>query len=85
MTDVGGVADLAGLAVADDVDSGGDLLRDHILDTTPHGGIELGLVVRFAAILGEEEIDDLLRPRQAAHVRGQDPFRTPLHLRSPGI
>jgi hypothetical protein len=44
VTDVGGVADLAGLAIAHDVDTGLLLQADNVFDAALHGGIEtLGL------------------------------------------
>ena len=46
--DISGVADLARLAVADDVDACGDLLRDGRGDAGCDGGIEGGRVVRLA-------------------------------------
>ena len=59
--DVGGVADLARLAVADDVDAGGDLLRDGVGDAGRDGGIEGRRVVRLAVVFFVEQLDDLAR------------------------
>src|SRR4051812_16380982 len=79
MTDVRRIADLAGLAVADDVDADFRLLRDDIVDARLHRRIECRLVVRLTTVLGEEKIDDFLRPRQAAHVRRENPICARFH------
>jgi len=66
------VADLAHLAVGDDVDAGVDLMLDAVLDRRPDDALVLVTVDHLAAILGEDLVDDVLRARQAADVRGED-------------
>ena len=75
MPDVGGIADLAHLAVAHHVEPG-VLLESHDLphallqDIVEKNGIDL-----VAAILREQQIDELLRSWKAADVRGEDAIR----------
>ena len=71
MAHVGRVADLAHLAVADEVDPGIDLVRDSVGDRRAHDALELGVVDRAAVVLSEHDVDDLLGPREAADVCGQ--------------
>jgi hypothetical protein len=67
--DMDGVVGAALLAVVDDVDAGGLLLRDHIGDRLADGGIERG-----AASLSREQLfDHLGGARQAAGVGGENP------------
>ena len=70
---------MLGLAVADDVDADLRLPGDHVLDAALHRRVERACVVRLAAILREQEIDHFLRPRQAAHVRRQNPICAHFH------
>ena len=77
--DVGGVADLARLAVADDVDARGDLLGDGVGDAGRDGGVESGAVVRLAAVFLVEQLDDLGAARQAADVGREDPLGAEFH------
>ena len=68
--DMDGVVGAALLAVVDDVDAGGLLLRDHIGDRLVDGGVERA---RSAALLsGQQLLDHLGRPRQAAGVGGEN-------------
>jgi hypothetical protein len=53
VADIGGVADLAHLPVADYVHTGGALPGDGVVHRLAHGGVKCGLVVLFAAILRE--------------------------------
>ena len=82
--DVGGVADLAGLAVADDVDADGDLVGDDLGDRPGDLAIEFGMIVRLLLVLLHQQIDQRLRPRQAADVGRQDAVRAELHGLPPG-
>ena len=77
--DVGRVADLAGLAVADDVEPDIGLALDNIRNRAPHHAIELGLVIGFAAVLAEQQRDRVVRPRQAADVGGENSIGTVFH------
>ena len=71
--DVGGVADLAHLAVADHVDAGRDLLLHDCLDGIGDDRAAAGGVVRDLAVLAREQhIGDRLRARQAADMRGEN-------------
>ena len=72
VADVRGVADLAHLAVADDVDAGVDLVSHAVSHGRIQQAVVLGAVDLLAAVLGEHELDQLGRPRQAADVGGQD-------------
>ena len=74
VADVRGIADLAHLAVAHDIDPRRALSGNHIADGRPHGLVERVFVAQRAPILREEDIDDALRPGQAADVRGEDPI-----------
>ena len=72
VADVGGVGRLAHLAVADHVDTGGDLFGDHLLDRLRARGLKRRRIDGFAVFALENEIDQRLRPRQAAGVGGDD-------------
>jgi hypothetical protein len=65
------VANLAHLAVADEVDPGIDLVRDSVGDRCAHDALELGVVDRAAVVLSEHDVDDLLGPREATDMCGQ--------------
>ena len=73
MTDVGGVADLARLAVADDVDASVDLPLHGVVHAALYSFVERGRIDHFIAILREQQVEDLVRSRQAPDVRGEDP------------
>ena len=79
VADVGGVADLAGFAVADDVDAALFLLLHGLADRAAHRFLEFRFVDWFAAVLREKQIDDVLRAGQAADVRGQNAVRARFH------
>ena len=72
MADVSGVADLAHLAVADDVEPCVFLQPDDLVHALLQHVIEQSRVVLVTAILGEQQIDDLPRSRKAADVCGED-------------
>ena len=73
VADVGGVADLAHLPVAHNVDSGVDLVTHAIAHRRGDQLVVAAAIHGLAAVFGEYDVDDLLRPRQAANVGGQDP------------
>ena len=77
--DVRRVADLARLAVADDVDAGRDLLRTASSTPAAIGGVERRAVVRLAAVFLVKQLHDLAAARQAANVRRQDPLGAESH------
>jgi len=77
--DVGGVGRLAHLAVADHVDSGGDLPRDDLLHRLGGFRLERRCIGRAALLAGEDEVDERLWPRQAAGVGGEDAVFAGLH------
>ena len=76
---VGRVADLAHLAIADDIHAGVHLAEGHFADGAGHHGVEFGLVVILPAVLGEELVDDVLGARHAADVGGEDALAALLH------
>jgi hypothetical protein len=82
VADVRGVADLAHLAVVDDVYSALHLPVDHLLYGTAHGAIEGRLIEGLITVLRKQQIHDRLRPRQAARVRRQNPIGIPVHSMS---
>ena len=67
--DIGGVADLARLAVADDIDTGRKLTCHDFIHTGAHGGIETGDVERLTRFLLLQPPDHIRAARQAAHMR----------------
>ena len=88
VADVCGVADLARLAVADDVHADFRLMIHGGGDGAAHHLVELRLVNRFAAVLREQQIHHFLGARQAAYVRRQEFDRCSASsgpLRSAGI
>ena len=72
VADEGGVADLAHLAVGDDVDARIDLVLDAVADRLADDALVLLAVDLLALVLGEDLVDDRLRARQAADMRGED-------------
>ena len=72
VTDVGCVADLAHLAVAHEVDASLDLVADALPDCVADGAVVGVPVDGLSLVLGENVLDDGLRSRQAADVRGQN-------------
>ena len=79
----GPVAALAELAVADDVDAGLDLLAHDLLDRGFQAGLVSGLVVGLAGLDELEELDELGRPDQAAHMSGKDTVGAAGHAKPP--
>ena len=69
--DVGGVARLRHLAVVDDVDAGLDLLADDLGHRRADRARRAPRLDRHAFLLGEHHADEVLRPRQAAGMRGE--------------
>ena len=85
VADVGRIRRLAHLAVADDVDAGRRLLCDAVfyrLRGRVLEGLRVDGVAFFAA---EDDVDQRLRPRQAAGVRGEDAVGAGLHVELPAI
>ena len=76
---IGRIADLARLAVADDIDADRHLARHDVGDRLAHLRGELGSVVRLVAILLDQQLHQRLRPRQAADMRRQDAVCAELH------
>ena len=70
--DIGGVTDLARLAVAHHVESESDLLAHDLIDGAGHGLLELRGIERLPLLLGHQQVHDVLGARQAADVRRQD-------------
>ena len=77
--DIGGIADLAHLAVGDHVHPGVDLLAHHVRDGAFHAGVERAPVGERAVLLGEQHLGDIRRPRQAADMRGENALGAELH------
>ena len=76
---VGGVARLAHLAVADDVDAGRLLALDHFAHRAAHAVGEHALIDLAPFLFGEHQLDQLLGPGEAAGVRGQDAIDAAFH------
>ena len=70
--DIVGVGDFRHLAVADDVDAALDLLLHDFRDRFGHTALQQGRVVGPVAVLRDEQVDQVVRPRQAADMGGQD-------------
>src|SRR5271170_2827635 len=66
MPDVGGVADLTHFAIVDDIEPDLGLALHGSVDGTPHRRIKVRRLERLASILREQDVNDLLRTRQAA-------------------
>ncbi len=79
MANVGCVADLALLPIAGDVDTAFLLKTDHVIHRALHGRFKDRRVERFLAVLRKNKVHYVLRPRQAADVRGKNAVRTQLH------
>ena len=81
--DVGQEADLAELAVGDDVQARLDLLRHHLGHRARHApGVGVG-VVGAAVLLLPHHLQQVERPGEAADVGGQDPVGAAVHVYSP--
>jgi len=70
--DVRRVADLAGLAIADNIDADGDLTRDYVGDGLVRLAGEFRSVVGVAVVLLDQQVDQGLRPWQTANMGCQD-------------
>ena len=76
-------ADLAHLAVGDDVDAGLALLADHLDDGLLHPRGELVLVDRLFVEQIPHHAREVRRPRQAAGMGGENAVGAPLHRSLP--
>src|SRR5262245_44672191 len=85
MADVGGVADLALLAVVDDVNAGLGLHPDDVGDGLAHAGFEGPGIGDRAGIQRFQQGRQVGRPGQTSRVRGEDPIRASLHGRVASI
>ena len=79
---VGGVARLAHLAVADDVDARLQLLFDHVRHRRADARAERGRIDRHAFLLREHRADEIVGAREAAGVRGEDAVDAAFHRRA---
>src|SRR5262249_30333672 len=70
---------LAVLAVAGDVAAGGLLPAHDVLHGQTQSILIAGLVLRLARLPAAVQLDQLVRPRQAAGVAGEDPLLAALH------
>ncbi len=77
--DVAEEADLAHLAVGDDVDARLDLLLDAILDRSGDLAVERFGVVRAVVLALLHDVEQRMRPGQAADVRRENAVRALLH------
>ena len=77
--DVGGVADLAHLAVADQVDADLHLPTHHLGHGRGNDGVVASVVTRLFALAREQHLRHGLAARQAADVRRQDPVDASAH------
>src|SRR6516164_2293812 len=86
VANVGGVGDLAELAVADAVSSHRDLLCDNLPDGAGEAFLERRLIKFAAGLPGLQQGQQLRRPRQAAYMGCQDAVGAELHLvRAPPV
>jgi len=77
-------ADLALLAVADDVDPRRDLLFDGLDHRSRHPGFVGGALLRRARLeAGQQHLPEVRGARQAADVGREDASRAALHRRAP--
>jgi hypothetical protein len=76
---VGGVARLRHFTVVDDIDAGGDLLLHHLGDGGAHARGERGGVNRLASLLGVHHADEVVGPRQAAGMGGEEALGAVFH------
>src|SRR6185437_7018577 len=72
-------ADLAHLAIADDVDAGFELLLDHLRHGAPDACAHLDRIAALAVDLVPHHAGEVIRPRQAACVSCQNAIGTSLH------
>jgi hypothetical protein len=83
--DVERIGQLARLAVAGDVDAGGDLLRHEILDGRGDQRVEGGAVIAPPVRPRPQQREQCRRPRQAADMGRQDTVGAELHGGASGI
>ncbi len=83
VADIGGVGRLRHLAVGDDVDAAGDLRRHHVVDRLGGRGFEQFGRDGFALLAPQNEIDQGLRPRQAAGMGGENAVGRGFHAGLP--
>ena len=76
---IGGVARLRHFAVVDVVDAGVGLLLHHLRHRFAHARVERGAIDRHALFLGVHHADEVVRPRQAAGVGGQEALGAASH------
>src|SRR6202022_3275316 len=76
---VHGIVGAALFAVIYYVDAAFDLLLHHTRDRLADCGVKLGLARAGILLLGEQELDHLGGTRQAAGMRGENPFVTAFH------
>ncbi len=81
--DVGRVADLAHLAVTDEIDAGLNLAAHDLGDAVPNRARSRRGVRDGALLAGEQHVGDGLRAGQAADVRRQDPVDARVHRPGP--
>ena len=72
MPDVGGIADFAGFAVADNVNACLNLFGHHVEHFFLHHAVKRGFVIAHAAVLCKQLGDDTFRARQATDVGGEN-------------
>ena len=84
LVDVGDEADAAHLAVGDDVDAGLRLPPHGLGDGALDARRERRLVDRLAALLLQDHRPQIVGPRQAADMRGQDAIGAAFHDFLPG-
>ena len=70
--DIVGVGDFRHLAVADDVDAAFDLLPHDLRDRFGDTPVQQGRIVRPVTVLRDEQVDQVVGPRQAADMGGKD-------------
>jgi len=80
---VGGEVALRLLAVVHDVEAHRDLAPDDLADGGAHEGREGGRIVRTAVVLRGEHVAEVVGPRQAAGVRGEDALGAAFHRGPP--
>ena len=70
---IGGVARLRHFAVVDDVDAGLDLLARRLEHRLGDPALERRRIDLVAALRRDDHLDQIVRPRQAAGMGGQEP------------
>src|SRR5215467_893771 len=82
IVDITKEAFLALLTIGDNIDTGFDLLADHVGHGLAHQAGEGLCIVGLTAFLQAQQWDEGIRPCQAANVRGEDAVGTTLHGRT---